>query len=165
MRRCCIVPGLVGSSTRQFSGATWIGTPAHLTFRTEIIQNKEALFQDMVGGLPVYIHDPGMPELTGRTVPPVHLLSHVDGRRMGGQKRFFDVILAGCIPAVLEFEGDEEGWPSWHSHTRCSVIQTYPFARGTYFNDETAGLDSSSFVVSVNGTCGLSCVKAVLDTS
>jgi hypothetical protein len=150
---------------RQYSVAAWIGTPAHLTVRTELIQNQKALFKDMVGGLPVYIHNLG----TSRaSVNPAELYrqSTFCPILMGdecAQKRFFDVILAGCIPVVLEFEGDEEGWPSWYNHKRCSVRRTYPFARGTYFNDMTAGLDYSSFVVSVNGTCGLSCMKAVLE--
>lgn len=151
---------------RQYSVAASMGTPAHLTVRTELLQNQKALFHDLVvGGLPVHLHDLG----TSRaSVHPTELYrqSTFCPILMGdecAQKRFFDVILAGCIPVVLEFEGDEEGWPSWYNHKRCSVRRTYPFARGTYFNDVTAGLNYSSFVVSVNGTCGLPCMKAVLE--
>ena len=150
---------------RKYSVAALIGTPAHLEFRLQLIQNQQTLFHNTVGGLPIYLKDLGV---SRASVDPmdVYRQSVFCPILMGdecAQKRFFDVIFAGCIPVVLEFEGDEYGWPSWYNHKRCSVRRTYPFARGTYFDDMKAGIDYASFVVAINGTCGLPCMKAELE--
>jgi hypothetical protein len=78
------------------------------------------------------------------------------------QKRFFDVIMSGCIPVVYVFPGDEDGRPSFHPH-RVSLSRSYPFARGVFFNDTNAGIDIESLVIAINGTCGVPCMKEKLE--
>jgi len=47
------------------------------------------------------------------------------------QKRFFDVIIMGCIPVVLAFETDmtSQSKTSWHSPGGFPVEFSYPFAK------------------------------------
>ena len=150
---------------RRYSVAALMGTPGHLAIRVEFIQNQNDLFQQNVGGLPVYLQDLGNSRLSVNPMD-IYRNSIFCPILMGdecAQKRFFDVLLAGCIPVVMEYEGDEENSVSWYSNKRCSVRRTYPFARGVYFDDLDAGLDYMSLVVSVNGTCGLPCMKIELE--
>jgi phosphatidylserine decarboxylase len=71
------------------------------------------------------------------------------------QKRFFDVILNGCLPVVLKF--DTPGLPggkSWflpegEPGEIASVLQTYPFAKGIFGNRADLEIDYESFVVEI----------------
>jgi hypothetical protein len=78
------------------------------------------------------------------------------------QKRFFDVILNGCIPLVPIFESskhEKREFPySFFGHQECSTRITYPFAKGTFWRSKTAGLDIMDFVLPYDGTCCLKCM-------
>ena len=69
------------------------------------------------------------------------------------QKRFFDVILNGCLPVVLSFETPNlPGGKSWfipeaQKGEHASVWQTYPFAKGQFGGDQEFEIDYESFVV------------------
>ena len=64
------------------------------------------------------------------------------------QKRFFDVILSGCLPVVLSFnESRLPGRKSWYHTQRASVESSYPFAKGIF--DDSVEIDYESFVVQV----------------
>lgn len=65
------------------------------------------------------------------------------------QKRFFDVIMSGCLPVVLSFESRVEGkrTSSWFKPKRASVESSYPFIKGVF--DESVEIDYESFVVQV----------------
>lgn len=81
------------------------------------------------------------------------------------QKRLFDVILSGCIPVVPRFTpSDEKGYPTFFNWMkRCSIRRTYPFARGSFFDDPAAGIDYESLVVSFDGLCGIACMKPAIE--
>ncbi|GKY91146.1 hypothetical protein MPSEU_000087400 [Mayamaea pseudoterrestris] len=74
------------------------------------------------------------------------------------QKRFFDVILSGCLPVVLEYDSIEESYPSWFAVNTAAVHNVYPFAKGTFDGIDEMGIQYSDFVVTVNGTCGPPCI-------
>ena len=71
------------------------------------------------------------------------------------QKRFFDVILNGCIPVVLKFDTPNlvggKSWflPEGESGELASVQQTYPFAKGVFGGQEDLEIDYESFVVEI----------------
>ena len=69
------------------------------------------------------------------------------------QKRFFDVILMGCIPVVLAFESQVEGKnvTSWHQPGGMQVEQSIPWAKGSGSIDPLNEIDYRSFVVEVKG--------------
>jgi len=64
------------------------------------------------------------------------------------QKRFFDVIMSGCLPVVLAYNTSRvEGHKSWFRPEGVSVESSYPFAKGLF--DESVEIDYESFVVQV----------------
>lgn len=65
------------------------------------------------------------------------------------QKRFFDVIMSGCLPVVLSYnESRADGHKSWFRPGKATVESSYPFAKGL-FDDESVAIDYESFVVEV----------------
>lgn len=80
------------------------------------------------------------------------------------QKRFFDAILAGCIPVVLEYETSlESGVVSHYAVGGESVRRTYPWAMGSYEGNDHMGLNYSDLVIVINGTCGVDCLLPTLE--
>ena len=66
------------------------------------------------------------------------------------QKRFYDVILAGCLPVVLEWtdHNRSESWRSWFvPEVDTSVEECYPFMKGQFGNDDSIEIDYDEFVV------------------
>lgn len=87
------------------------------------------------------------------------------------QKRFFDVILNGCIPVVAIFH-DDGGGESSLLKEGCKVSRTYPFSKpynsvsGRSVNTTTSdgfGLDLLDIVITYNGTCGMACMKEPME--
>jgi len=153
---------------RFYGLAAIMGTPKHLKVRMEFFENATALLGDNIFGKPIYLstsandrnlkrHDIAMDIYRNSTFCPI--LAGDDT----GQKRFFDVILSGCIPVVLQYTSDEKGWSSWFHRNRSSIRRCYPFGRGVFFNDTMAGIDYTSFVVQIDGDCGLKCMKPRLE--
>mmetsp|Transcript_6879 Transcript_6879/g.12003 ORF Transcript_6879/g.12003 Transcript_6879/m.12003 type:complete len:242 (-) Transcript_6879:94-819(-) len=83
------------------------------------------------------------------------------------QKRFFDVMLNGCIPLVLYFkESDEDGYPTFYQWSNsCSIRRTYPYAKGTFFEDAAAGIDYTSLVVTFDGLSGFDDLKPSIEAA
>jgi hypothetical protein len=67
------------------------------------------------------------------------------------QKRFFDVIIMGCIPVVLEFETDmaSQSKTSWHAPGGHPVESSLPFAKHSNSISTENQIDYDSFVVKI----------------
>ena len=68
------------------------------------------------------------------------------------QKRFFDVILMGCIPVVLSFPTHVNGKPdarSWHQPGGQWMENSLPWAKGAGSLDPKHEVDYRSFVVEI----------------
>jgi hypothetical protein len=153
---------------RLYSVGTKLGVSRALTHRRKFMSTQEEILGPTIGGLPTMVTglnnqarslesaDSAMEIYRNSTFCPV---LPGDGTP---QKRFFDVIMSGCIPVVYVFPGDEDGWPSFHPH-RVSLTRSYPFAKGVLFNDTNAGVDIESLVIAINGTCGVPCMKETLE--
>jgi hypothetical protein len=156
---------------RKFGLAAFMGTPPQLGVRREFMQRKQDLLGDSIVGLPVAIIDIGERKrfLTNhgqvlQTYQDSVFCPTLAGDDCG-QKRFFDVIMSGCIPVVLSYPTSDEAptWPSWFKPGQCSLRRSYPYSRGTFHADIQAGIDFTDFVVQVNGTCGLDCLRSTLE--
>eukprot|EP01082_Thalassiosira_pseudonana_P015880 g13945.t1 g13945 contig9:793464-795238(+) len=80
------------------------------------------------------------------------------------QKRFFDVILVGCLPVVLSFDTEmpSVSKKSWHSPNGFPIEDSYPWIKGSSSIQQEHEIDYESFVVQVEG--GVENVKPVLET-
>lgn len=79
------------------------------------------------------------------------------------QKRLFDAILNGCIPVVMEHnKSKEDGIPSHFAAGGISIRQTYPFAKGSFFNALDMGVDMRDIVVTIPAACGMKCMLPAL---
>lgn len=67
------------------------------------------------------------------------------------QQRFYDVILAGCLPLVLEWTDPNrsESSRSWFQPSGCSIYDAYPFMKGQFGFRDDIEIDYDEFVVSV----------------
>lgn len=158
------------SNDREFSIGAVFGTPGNFHLRIQLLQNTSALVGDAIGGLPIKLVDLGRRrrQLTSKEITNVYRSSVFCPVLPGDgcpQKRFFDVILSGCIPVVPRFTpSDEEGYPTFFRwQNMCSIRRTYPFARGSFFDDRAAGIDYESLVVSFDGPCGITCMKPAIE--
>jgi hypothetical protein len=155
---------------RTFALSAAVSTRDDFDERIELIVNQSTHLGDSVGGLPYRMMDlmeqrrqvsqfilQGMynesifcPILWGDACP---------------QKRFFDVILNGCIPLVPSFTpSDDEGFPTFFRRKgSCSVRRAYPWSKGAFFGDEKVGVDYTTLVVQYDGTCGLPCMKPAME--
>jgi hypothetical protein len=79
------------------------------------------------------------------------------------QKRFFDVLLSGCIPVVLAHASREPQVQSYFAPGAPSVVRTYPHAIGSFDGWPEMGIDYDQIVVSVNATCGMPCMFPMLE--
>lgn len=70
------------------------------------------------------------------------------------QKRFFDVVLMGCIPVVLAFATEQPNCPSntsWHQPGGQPIENSYPWIRGSNNTHPEDEIDYREFVVEVDG--------------
>jgi hypothetical protein len=67
------------------------------------------------------------------------------------QKRFFDVIIMGCIPVVLAFETEmtSQSKTSWHTPGGYPVESSYPFVKQSNSISAENEIDYDSFVVKI----------------
>lgn len=66
------------------------------------------------------------------------------------QRRFFDVLMSGCLPLVIEWE--MERGLSWHTPEEDrDPKDVYPFFPGGFYNERNSLIDYNSFVVRVPG--------------
>lgn len=116
-----------------------------------------------LGGLPYLIRGPG--ELRPDDMIELYQESTFCPCLPGDtvtQKRFFDVILSGCLPVVLKFPRervrsnkttDEEMVFSWHPFKNSLLENTFPFAHPKQFGGlpvQASLVNYSSFVVQVD---------------
>jgi hypothetical protein len=80
------------------------------------------------------------------------------------QKRFFDVLLSGCIPVIIAHDkSHEKGHPSFFQARGTSIRLSYPFSKGIFHNEPSMGIDYRDLVVMVNGTCGIPCLVPTVE--
>ena len=80
------------------------------------------------------------------------------------QKRFFDVMLNGCVPLVPVWPSFLQGQRSTFGPGGTSTGLTYPFHRGVYYEDPMAGIDYlNDLVVTFDGECGIPCIKGAVE--
>jgi len=83
------------------------------------------------------------------------------------QKRFFDVILSGCIPVVMAHywkeENDEHNRSSYFA-PGVSLSTVYPWARGSFGEKYSGmGIDYSQLVIEIDEKdCGMDCLPTAL---
>lgn len=154
---------------RLYSVGAVLGRRKLLKERMEFLNKTNDILGQRVRGLPVKVinlrgfrklarQDEAMEIYRNSTVCPI-----LAGDQCP-QKRIFDVMMSGCIPVVFRYDtSNEQGWPSWFQSKSCSIRVTYPFARGTFFGDEKAGIDWESLVIQVNATCGFPCMKSTIE--
>ena len=66
------------------------------------------------------------------------------------QRRFFDVLMSGCLPLVIEW--DMKDGPSWHiPKGDRDLDDVYPFFPGGFYDNPLTNIDYDSFVVRVPG--------------
>lgn len=155
---------------RYYSVGAAFGTPKALPLRRTFVSNQTRFLGTNVGGLPHQIIDFGnlrhfiqqdeiidlyrnstfCPILPGDNCP---------------QKRFFEVIMNGCIPVVPHFNhSNEDGFPTFFRYSGfCSTRITYPFSTGTFLNDTLAGINYMDLVVPFDGFCSLDCMKPAME--
>lgn len=145
-------------------------------WRNSFLRHWQEFLGDSVGGLPVSVGSLGgryISNATEHDFMQVYqqstfcLVLPGDGPP---QKRFFDVIMSGCIPVVLSFQQESASHPSWFTNRASpsqpkTVRQSYPFPRGFFWDNPQLGIDFFSFVVQLDGDhCELfQCLKPTLE--
>ena len=118
----------------------------------EEVQTK---WPDSLGGMPYAIR-----VMTRGHKPPSRFFTHMYKDSIfcptlpgdtPPQKRFFDVIMMGCIPVVLAFETAGGGKISWHQPGGAPMENSYPWAKGAKVTQHENEIDYRSFVVEVHG--------------
>jgi hypothetical protein len=154
---------------RLYSVGAVLGRRKLLKERMEFLNKTNDILGELVQGLPVKVinlkgvrklarQEEAMEIYRNSTVCPILAGDECP------QKRIFDVMMSGCIPVVFRYDAsNEQGWPSWYRQHSCSIRVTYPFARGTFFGDEKAGIDWESLVIQVNASCGFPCMKSTIE--
>ncbi|CAB9504478.1 expressed unknown protein [Seminavis robusta] len=169
--------------TRTIAVAAIFGRVWDPSFRNYVLDNIEPVIRrhsgdSTIGGLPVQI---GSLQGKERNIDKEQatfelyqnsifcLILPGDGP---AQKRFFDVIMSGCIPVVFVSQRRQnldpsvaKAYPSWWSGmdnsipARQSIRTSYPFPKGFFLDQPSLGIDYSSFVVQIthDTTPGRSC--------
>jgi hypothetical protein len=155
---------------RYYSLGAAFGTPKALSLRRTFVANQTQILGSNIGGMPHQIIDFGNLRHFIRQDDIITLYRNstfcpiLPGDNCP-QKRFFEVILNGCIPVVPQFEASNEaGFPTFYRFSGlCSIRTTYPFAAGTFLNDMKAGINYMDLVVPFDGLCGLDCMKPAME--
>ena len=122
-------------------------------YRRSFMEEVQRNWPDALGGLPYAIR-----VMTRGNKPPSRLFTYMYKNSVfcptlpgdtPPQKRFFDVILMGCIPVVLAF--NTESGTSWHQPGGQPIENSYPWMRGSNSTDPRNEIDYRSFVVEVRG--------------
>ena len=151
-------------SERKYAVAAVHSTPDGLEYRKAFYDSKDEIGEE-IGGKRVILDHIGtdLPQMTN--VVQLYRSSIFCPILPGDhavQRRFFDVILNGCIPVVpVWYRSRSAGWPSAHQKFGPSVSASYPYARGLpFFGDRDAGIDYvSDLMVTFNATCGMPCFR------
>ncbi|GAX17776.1 hypothetical protein FisN_24Hh157 [Fistulifera solaris] len=130
--------------------------------------NKMQANNATIGGLPVYVGHLNNRMMDNETAILEKYRESIFCPCLRGntpaQKRFFDVLMSGCIPVVIEYASSkEEGYPSFFKKHETSIRLSYPFAKGIFLDEPEMGIDYHDLVVTVNGTCEMDCMLAGLE--
>lgn len=162
---------------RPYAMATVMGFRRGLDMRRQFLTTHKALLGNDIGGKPYYVGS-----LDGATPQLLHKGGNASSTTTDSyrkslfcpilpgdgppQKRFFDAILNGCIPVLpmwWSLDRHNEYQSAWKEYG-ASIQKTYPYHIGTYFGDDTVGIDyRNDLFVTFNGTCGLACLKGAME--
>ena len=124
-------------------------------WRKTFMEEVQTKWPDSLGGMPYAIR-----VMTRGHKPPSRFFTHMYKDSIfcptlpgdtPPQKRFFDVIMMGCIPVVLAFETAGGGKISWHQPGGAPMENSYPWAKGAKATQPENEIDYRSFVVEVHG--------------
>mmetsp|Transcript_22200 Transcript_22200/g.46831 ORF Transcript_22200/g.46831 Transcript_22200/m.46831 type:complete len:550 (-) Transcript_22200:408-2057(-) len=127
-------------------------SPRH--YRKGFMQEVQSNWPETLGGLPYAIR-----VMTRGYKPPSRVFTHMYKDSIfcptlpgdtPPQKRFFDVIMMGCIPVVLSFP-TQGNMTSWHQPGGQPIENSYPWIKGSDSVDPSNEIDYRSFVVEVTG--------------
>ena len=139
--------GVSSSSKMRQSARVW---------RRYFMEEVQTNWPDNLGGMPYVIR-----AMTRGKKPPSRFFTYMYEDSIfcpafpgdtPPQKRFFDVILMGCIPVVMSFSTKAPGIPnarSWHQPNGVAMELSYPWAKGSSSIDPLNEIDYRSFVVEV----------------
>ena len=158
------------TAKRDLSVGAIYGSARNLKMRIDFLSNwKKHFGGEMLAGMPVMIeglsrdrkpkNGTGMSGMYRRAmICPILPGDDTD------QKRFFDVMLNGCVPLVPVWPSVLEGHLSTFTTGGSSSEMIYPFHRGTYYKDPMAGIDYlNDVVVTFDGECGIPCIKGAVE--
>ena len=158
---------------RPYSMGAVLGTPKQLPMRFEFSLKYRTLLGDSVGGKPTQIISLGNDRtpMTSTDIAKVYRESILCPVLPGDgppQKRFFEVMLNGCIPILPLWDSNDRvngtAFPSLFREKEASARSTYAYHRYTFYGDDNAGIDYiRDLVVTFNGTCGLECLKGAAE--
>ena len=158
---------------RPYSVGAVIGTPKQLPMRFEFSRTHQTLLGDSVGGKPTQIISlgRGRKPMKSADIAKVYRESILCPVLPGDgppQKRFFEVMLNGCIPILPLWDSNDRvngtAFPSLFHEKEASARSTYAYHRYTFYGDDNAGIDYiRDLVVTFNGTCGLECLKGAAE--
>jgi len=139
-----------------------------VSVRRDFIRSIESTNLTSIAGLPIYVSGLDRRVLENETVLFDVYRDSIFCPCLRGntpaQKRFFDVLMSGCIPVVLEYEKSSElGQVSYFKEGGTSVRLTYPFAKGIFHGEQEMGIDYSKVILAVNGTCGVACIIPAME--
>lgn len=155
-------------SDRAYSLGSILGTPNHLEMRVKFATNHTLYLGSQVRGLATRLVNLGKErkQFALKDIMEIYTQSLFCPVLPGDgppQKRFFDVILMGCIPLVPVWPAADGGVSFWRNGS-ASIRATYPFALGSFFRDDDAGVDYlSDLVLPFDGACGLACMKGAVE--
>lgn len=78
------------------------------------------------------------------------------------QKRFFDVILSGCIPVVMSYASGQNS-TTYFAPGAYPIEKFLPLAQKAFAGAPTMGLNYSDVVIEIDGKCGPACMKGNLE--
>jgi hypothetical protein len=138
--------------------------------RQEFMNRSQELIGDTLGGLPVHVSDmdQGRKLQSEQETLQKYRQSIFCPFFRGdspNQKRFFDVIMSGCIPVAMTYKwSDEKGRDATSYFAPGVPISTYlPFAKGSFAGRPEMGIDYSELVVEIDAECGLECMQPSLE--
>jgi len=158
-----------GSQNRNMYGTS---ARIYRTYFLEEVQKNWNATSGEIGGLPYVIQNTGEVKSKNATARGGQFFSQMYGESVfcptlpgdsPSQKRFFDVIVMGCIPVVLAFDtskssasvaGGFASNTSWHSPGGYPMGDVYPWAKGSNGTYPEEEIDYRLFVVEVHGGVG-----------
>ena len=144
---------------RRFALGAAFGTPKKLIDRRKFIQHPEQHVGISIAGKNNSIHDLGLGRTAFFNFGQLYRNSTFCLVLAGDncpQKRFFEVILNGCIP-ILPTYGPH------YARGGCHVESTYPFSKGSMLPGD-GGVDMTNIILTYDGKdCGFPCLREPME--